>query len=50
VNDENLMPKQCHYCYHSSCANWNLRDSFYQLEQGFAPEWKDNKKEETLKV
>lgn len=40
VNDEILMPNQCYYCYHSTCANWNLRHSFFQLEQGFAPEWK----------
>ncbi len=50
VNNECLMPEQCHICYHSSCANWNLRDSFYQLEKDYAPEWKDNKMEETLNV
>ncbi|MCP4264621.1 MAG: radical SAM protein [Candidatus Brocadiaceae bacterium] len=50
VNNESLMPEQCHVCYHSSCANWNLRDSFYQLDHGFAPEWKDNKMEKTLEA
>lgn len=40
VNDENLMHKQCYYCYHSSSANWNLRHSFLQLRQDFTPEWK----------
>lgn len=39
VNIERLMPRQCYNCYHSTCANWNLRHSFIQLKQDFAPEW-----------
>jgi radical SAM protein with 4Fe4S-binding SPASM domain len=50
VNDKKLMPKQCYYCYHSTCANWNLRHSFYQLEQGFAPEWEVRKDREISHV
>ncbi len=50
VNDKKLMPKQCYYCYHSTCANWNLRHSFYQLEQGFAPEWEAKKDREISHV
>ncbi|MCP4252133.1 MAG: radical SAM protein [Candidatus Scalindua sp.] len=50
VNNESLMPEQCRFCYHSSCANWNLIDSFYQLENNYAPEWKNNRMEEPLKI
>jgi len=39
VNDEELMPRGCANCYHSSCANWNLPTSFVQLGTTFAPEW-----------
>ncbi len=40
VNIDNLMPKECYYCYHSSCANWNLNHSFNQIGLDFAPKWK----------
>lgn len=40
VNDPATMPQGCRSCYHSTCANWNLRSSFLQLERKFAPEWK----------
>lgn len=39
VNDEKRMSPNCRLCYHSSCANWNLRSSFIQLGQEFAPRW-----------
>ncbi len=50
VNDEKLMNKQCYYCYHSTCANWNLVHSFIQLEQNFTPEWKKRNTKEPLDV
>ncbi len=39
VNSDELMPSSCMNCYHSSCANWNLRSSFVQFGKSFAPEW-----------
>ncbi|MBI2412383.1 MAG: radical SAM protein [Deltaproteobacteria bacterium] len=39
VNDARLMPASCRNCYHSTCANWNLKKSFLQLNNSFAPEW-----------
>ncbi len=39
VNDLKLMPASCRNCYHSTCANWNLKKSFLQLNGSFAPEW-----------
>lgn len=40
VNELSTMSKSCRNCYHSSCANWNLKKSFLQLGNTFAPEWK----------
>ncbi len=39
VNDPEKMFSSCKTCYHSTCANWNLQQSFVQLEQDFAPSW-----------
>lgn len=39
VNDEAAMSANCRHCYHSSCANWNLKTSFLQTGREFAPEW-----------
>jgi radical SAM protein with 4Fe4S-binding SPASM domain len=39
VNKEDAMSKNCYYCYHSSCANWNIRHSFIQTGYASAPEW-----------
>ncbi|MBE7415669.1 MAG: hypothetical protein HS130_10755 [Deltaproteobacteria bacterium] len=39
VNSEERMPSGCLNCYHSSCANWNLKSSFVQYGKTFAPEW-----------
>lgn len=39
VNDPDSMPDGCANCYHSSCANWNLPESFVQLGKKFAPDW-----------
>lgn len=39
VNNEALMSKSCLNCYHSTCANWNKRESFIQCGKSFAPEW-----------
>lgn len=39
VNDPEAMPNGCANCYHSSCANWNLKTSFVQLGKKFAPDW-----------
>lgn len=50
VNDKKLMNKQCYYCYHSTCANWNLHHSFVQIEQGFAPAWEKSPVEKISKV
>ncbi|MDO8426728.1 MAG: radical SAM protein [Deltaproteobacteria bacterium] len=43
VNDEALMSVNCRHCYHSSCANWNLKTSFFQAGREFAPEWGQSK-------
>lgn len=45
LNDEALMSPPCRYCYHSSCANWNMPHSFIQLEGSFAPSWRSQKRE-----
>ncbi len=42
VNDEAAMSINCRHCYHSSCANWNLKTSFLQTGREFAPEWEDS--------
>lgn len=39
INVSGLMPKSCENCYQSSCANWNKRGSFIQIEKTFAPKW-----------
>lgn len=44
VNDEALMSENCRKCYHSSCANWNLKSSFMQLGNSFAPQWGSSRK------
>ncbi|MBI4687492.1 MAG: radical SAM protein [Nitrospirae bacterium] len=31
VNNEHLMPSQCYNCYHSTCANWDLKHGFLQI-------------------
>jgi radical SAM protein with 4Fe4S-binding SPASM domain len=35
INDDVRMPYQCLNCYHSTCANWNIRNSFIQIKNDF---------------
>ena len=39
VNDNKDMPDACRHCYQSSHCNWNKRESFFQMDENFAPEW-----------
>lgn len=39
VNNEQHMSDPCRRCYHSTCANWNLRSSFIQVGNTYAPAW-----------
>ena len=39
VNDKEHMPNACRHCYQSSHCNWNRKESFYQMNENFAPEW-----------
>jgi radical SAM protein with 4Fe4S-binding SPASM domain len=39
VNRENSMPDACKNCYQSSFANWNKKESFYQIGKTFSPVW-----------
>lgn len=33
------MKHSCLMCYQSSFANWNKRESFFQIDEEFSPEW-----------
>lgn len=48
VNSDERMPPSCMNCYHSSCANWNLRTSFVQFGKAFAPEWMPTEPDEVV--
>jgi radical SAM protein with 4Fe4S-binding SPASM domain len=39
VNNDDIMPAQCFHCYHSTCANWNLKHSFIQINRNFVTHW-----------
>lgn len=39
VNNKNNMMEDCKHCYQSSHANWNLKNSFIQVGNTFAPNW-----------
>lgn len=40
VNDPQLMTVECRKCYHSTCANWNKKQSFIQTGECFSPQWR----------
>lgn len=40
VNRKGYMPETCQRCYHASFCNWNMKHSFSQCGQEFAPIWK----------
>lgn len=35
----------CTNCYQSSFANWNKKDSFFQMSKHFSPDWENTKQE-----
>jgi radical SAM protein with 4Fe4S-binding SPASM domain len=35
------MTEECNKCYHSSCANWNNKESFIQIDELLLPDWND---------
>jgi radical SAM protein with 4Fe4S-binding SPASM domain len=39
INDPWMMPSECKRCYQSSIANWNLKQSWVQVGEQFAPAW-----------
>lgn len=39
VNDRSAMDNPCRRCYQSSHCNWNLKESFIQVGEEFAPQW-----------
>lgn len=39
VNEHSAMPESCKNCYQSSFANWNRKNSFYQIGKTFSPDW-----------
>jgi radical SAM protein with 4Fe4S-binding SPASM domain len=41
VNDENKMDNACKRCYQSSHCNWNIKETFIQVNETFAPKWED---------
>jgi len=41
VNVDPAMDVSCKRCYQSSFANWNRKNSFYQIGLDFSPEWKE---------
>ena len=44
VNNPSLMPPGCRSCYQASHANWNNKYSFIQVNNKFAPDWKEENK------
>jgi radical SAM protein with 4Fe4S-binding SPASM domain len=43
VNDPNKMNDSCKNCYQSSFANWNNKNSFFQIDKKFSPDWTEEK-------
>lgn len=43
VNDAEKMDSACKRCYQSSHCNWNKKISFLQINEEFAPEWKQDR-------
>nr|WP_315024639.1 radical SAM protein [uncultured Aminipila sp.] len=41
VNFANSMDKECKRCYQSSHCNWNRKESYIQIGENFAPDWKE---------
>ncbi len=40
VNEANSMDETCKRCYQSSHCNWNIKSTWLQQDQKFAPDWK----------
>ena len=40
VNNQECMDEACKRCYQSSHCNWNRKQSFLQVNEKFAPDWK----------
>lgn len=39
VNVQSKMDLPCRRCYQSSHCNWNRKESFFQMEEVFSPDW-----------